>query len=101
MIYSQSRNGPTTPEYHGHDGLRTLTRQWTEHFDAFGFDISELRDARGHGDRPLCARRRDGVGDADENRRSAPSPSSGTDESSGSVYFSSREGALEAAGLEE
>jgi ketosteroid isomerase-like protein len=35
---------PDDPEYHGHDGLRKLTRQWTENFDAFGFDISELRD---------------------------------------------------------
>jgi ketosteroid isomerase-like protein len=35
---------PDDPEYHGHDGLRKLTRQWTENFDAFGFDIRELRD---------------------------------------------------------
>ena len=35
---------PDDPEYYGHDGLRKLTRQWTENFDSFGFDISELRD---------------------------------------------------------
>ncbi|HZA58910.1 MAG TPA: nuclear transport factor 2 family protein [Solirubrobacterales bacterium] len=35
---------PDDPEYHGHDGLRKLTRQWTANFDAFGFDIRELRD---------------------------------------------------------
>jgi ketosteroid isomerase-like protein len=34
---------PDDPEYHGHDGLRKLTRQWTENFDSFGFDVSELR----------------------------------------------------------
>jgi ketosteroid isomerase-like protein len=35
---------PDDPEYHGHAGLRKLTRQWTENFDSFGFDVSELRD---------------------------------------------------------
>ena len=35
---------PDDPEYHGHDGLRKLTRQWTENFDDFGFDLHELRD---------------------------------------------------------
>ena len=35
---------PDDPEYHGHDGVRKLIRQWTENFDAFGFDVSELRD---------------------------------------------------------
>jgi ketosteroid isomerase-like protein len=35
---------PDDPEYHGHDGLRRLTRQWTENFDDFGFDLQELHD---------------------------------------------------------
>ncbi len=43
VIYSIAE-WPDDPEYHGHDGLRKLTRQWTENFDSFGFDISELRD---------------------------------------------------------
>ena len=36
---------PDDPEYHGHDGLRKLDRQWRENFDDFGFDVRELRDA--------------------------------------------------------
>jgi ketosteroid isomerase-like protein len=35
---------PDDPEYHGHDGLRKLFRQWMENFDHFGFDIRELHD---------------------------------------------------------
>ena len=27
---------PDDPEYHGHDGIRKLTRQWTENFDSLG-----------------------------------------------------------------
>jgi ketosteroid isomerase-like protein len=38
---------PDDPEYHGHDGLRRLDRQWRDNFDDFGFDAQELRDA-GH-----------------------------------------------------
>jgi ketosteroid isomerase-like protein len=38
---------PDDPEYHGHDGLRKLTRQWRENFDEFGLDLRELR---GEGD---------------------------------------------------
>ena len=36
---------PDDPEYHGHDGLRKLDRQWRENFDDFGFDVRELRDS--------------------------------------------------------
>ena len=36
---------PDDPEYHGHDGLRRLDRQWRDNFDDFGFDAQELRDA--------------------------------------------------------
>ena len=36
---------PDDPEYHGHDGLRKLFRQWAENFDEFGFDVRELHDA--------------------------------------------------------
>ena len=35
---------PDDSEYHGHDGLRKLGRQWTEEFDV-GFDTHQLRDA--------------------------------------------------------
>lgn len=37
---------PDDPEYHGHDGLRKLDRQWRENFDDFGFDVRELRAQR-------------------------------------------------------
>jgi ketosteroid isomerase-like protein len=36
---------PDDSEYHGHDGIRRLTRQWTENFDDFGMDLQELHDA--------------------------------------------------------
>jgi len=36
---------PDDPEYHGHEGLRRLERQWRESFDDFGFEARELRDA--------------------------------------------------------
>jgi SnoaL-like domain len=35
---------PDDPEYHGHDGLRKLSRQWTENFDDFGIELHELHD---------------------------------------------------------
>ena len=35
---------PDDPEYHGHDGVRKLTRQWRENFDDFGLDLRELHD---------------------------------------------------------
>ena len=35
---------PDDSEYRGHDGLRRLTRQWTENFDDFGLDLHELHD---------------------------------------------------------
>jgi ketosteroid isomerase-like protein len=35
---------PDDSEYHGPDGLRKLSRQWTENFDNFGLDVRELRD---------------------------------------------------------
>ena len=35
---------PDDPEYHGHEGLRKLSRQWRENFDDFGLDLRELRD---------------------------------------------------------
>ena len=35
---------PDDSEYRGHDGLRRLTRQWTENFDDFGLDLQELHD---------------------------------------------------------
>ncbi len=33
------------PEYHGHDGLRRLDRQWRDNFDDFSFDAQALHDA--------------------------------------------------------
>jgi ketosteroid isomerase-like protein len=36
---------PDDPEYHGRDGLRKLSGQWTENFEDFGFLVHELRDA--------------------------------------------------------
>ncbi len=44
VIYSMPE-WPDDAEYHGHDGLRELTRQWEESFDDFGFDVHDLRDA--------------------------------------------------------
>ena len=35
---------PDDSEYHGHDGLRKLSQQWTEDFDV-SFHVQELRDA--------------------------------------------------------
>jgi ketosteroid isomerase-like protein len=35
---------PDDPEYHGHDGVRKLTGQWTDNFDDFGLDLRELHD---------------------------------------------------------
>jgi ketosteroid isomerase-like protein len=35
---------PDDAEYHGHDGVRKLTRQWEENFDDFGIDVRELHD---------------------------------------------------------
>ena len=36
---------PDDPEYHGHDGLRRLDRQWRDNFDDFGFEAQEIHDA--------------------------------------------------------
>ena len=36
---------PDDAEYHGHEGFRKLTVAWTEHFDGFGFEVEDLRDA--------------------------------------------------------
>jgi ketosteroid isomerase-like protein len=33
------------PEYRGAEGLRTLLAEWTDNFDAFEFEVRELRDA--------------------------------------------------------
>jgi ketosteroid isomerase-like protein len=38
---------PDDPEYHGHDGVRRLFRQWADNFDEFGL---ELRDVQYQGD---------------------------------------------------
>ncbi len=79
---------PDDPEYHGHDGLRKLTRQWTENFDSFGFDISELRDG---GDTVISLHELVGqMKDSAVPMRmqiGAVFPSSGTDESPVSVSF--------------
>jgi hypothetical protein len=32
-------------EYHGHDGLRRLSEQWTENFDDFRLHLRDIRDA--------------------------------------------------------
>lgn len=44
IIYSVAE-WPDDPEYHGYDGIRTLSRQWTENVDDVGFDLHELHDA--------------------------------------------------------
>jgi ketosteroid isomerase-like protein len=44
-VISSIPEWPDDPEYHGHDGLRKLDRQWAENFDEFGFDVRELHDA--------------------------------------------------------
>ena len=36
---------PDDPEYHGHDGLRRLDRQWRDNFNDFSFEAQELHDA--------------------------------------------------------
>lgn len=46
VIYSMPE-WPDDPEYHGHDGFRKLTRQWTENFDEFGFEVADIRDGGG------------------------------------------------------
>jgi ketosteroid isomerase-like protein len=38
---------PDDPEYHGHDGVRRLFRQWADNFDEFGL---QLRDVQYEGD---------------------------------------------------
>ena len=92
---------PDDPEYHGHDGLRRLTRQWTENFDAFGFDISELRDG---GDTVVALYELVGEtkGSATPMRMQIGAVSEFRD---GRIaqqrLFSSWEGALQAAGLSE
>ena len=35
---------PDDPEYHGHDGVRRLFRQWVENFDEFRLELRELHD---------------------------------------------------------
>ena len=90
---------PDDPEYHGHDGIRKLTQQWTENFDAFGFDISELRDG---GDTVIALYELVGEtkGSAMPMRMQIGAVSEFRD---GRIdrqrLFSSWEGALEAAGL--
>ena len=32
---------PDDPEYHGHDGVRRLFRQWAENFDEFRLELRE------------------------------------------------------------
>ena len=78
---------PDDPEYHGHDGLRKLTQQWTENFDSFGFDVSELRD---EGDTVIALFEL--VGETKDSAtpmrmQIGAAVSSGTDESLGSVSF--------------
>ena len=92
---------PDDPEYHGHDGLRKLTRQWTENFDAFGFDISEIRDG---GDTVIALYELVGEtkGSATPMRMQIGAVSEFRDgRIAGQRLFSSWEGALEAAGLRE
>jgi ketosteroid isomerase-like protein len=36
---------PDDSEYHGHEGFRKLTVAWTDHFEGWGFDIEDVRDA--------------------------------------------------------
>jgi ketosteroid isomerase-like protein len=36
---------PGPDEYRGHDGLRRLMEEWTENFDAFAFEVREVREA--------------------------------------------------------
>jgi ketosteroid isomerase-like protein len=92
---------PDDPEYHGHDGLRKLTWQWTENFDSFGFDISELRDG---GDTVIALYELVGEtkGSAMPMRMQIGAVSEFRD---GRIarqrLFSSWEGALDAAGLSE
>ena len=92
---------PDDPEYHGHDGIRKLTRQWTENFDSFGFDISELRDG---GDTVVALYELVGEtkGSAMPMRMQVGTVSELRDgRISRQRLFSSWEGALEAAGLTE
>ena len=35
---------PDDPEYHGHDGVRRLFRQWAENFDEFRLVLRDLHD---------------------------------------------------------
>jgi ketosteroid isomerase-like protein len=35
---------PDDPEYHGHDGVRRLFRQWAENFDEFRLELREVHD---------------------------------------------------------
>lgn len=35
---------PDDPEYHGHDGVRRLFRQWVENFDEFRLELRGLHD---------------------------------------------------------
>ena len=35
---------PDDPEYHGHDGVRRLFRQWAENFDEFRLEPRDVQD---------------------------------------------------------
>ena len=35
---------PDDPEYHGHDGVRRLFRQWAENFDEFRLELRDVQD---------------------------------------------------------
>jgi ketosteroid isomerase-like protein len=93
---------PDDPEYHGHDGLRKLLRQWSENFDDFGIDVRELHDG---GDTVVALTELTGQtkGSAVPMRMQVGAVFSGFRD--GKVgrqdLFSSWEAALEAAGLRE
>lgn len=93
---------PDDSEYHGHDGLRKLTRQWTDNFDDFGFEVRELRDA---GDSVVALLDMTGLVKGSEipvNHHLGSVHSGFREGVIGQVrYFSSWQGALEAAGLSE
>ena len=93
---------PDDSEYRGHDGLRRLSRQWTENFDDFGLDLHELHDG---GETVVALYELTGQtkGSAIPMRMQIGAVFSGF--SGGRVaqqrLFSSWEAALEAAGLSE
>jgi ketosteroid isomerase-like protein len=44
VVISSIPEWPDDPEYHGHEGVRRLFRQWAENFDDFALELRELRD---------------------------------------------------------